>query len=168
MYINTQKEEFSYAYVYAVTSAAGYSFQRATTAFDQVGVDATITAVPTTPNVRRRPRLDIQVKCTSRNVIADEEIRYPLAVKNYEELRYELHLVPLILVVVVVPENIDEWLHQSSEELCLKYCAYWISLRGEPATQNQQTVTVYLPRQNVFTVDALMSLMQRIETGEII
>jgi|GEM_PF-7002029 hypothetical protein len=29
MFINTQKEEFSYAYISAVASTAGYSFQNA-------------------------------------------------------------------------------------------------------------------------------------------
>jgi hypothetical protein len=93
-----QKEEFSYAYIYALASAAGYSFQRATTPLDQVGVDVTITAVPETPESRRLTLLDLQVKCTSRNVLlTDDEIRYPLPVKNYEELRYEEHSVPRIL-----------------------------------------------------------------------
>ena len=163
--INTQKEEFSYAYIYAVASAAGYSFQRATTPLDQVGVDVTITAVPETPESRRLTLLDLQVKCTSRDVLTDGEIRYPLPVKNYEELRYEEHSVSRILVVVVVPDNLDEWLHQSQEELCLKHCGYWVSLRGQRTTQNQGTITVYLPRENVFTVDALKSMMQRIKIG---
>lgn len=165
MNINTQKEEFSYAYIYAVASAAGYSFQRATTPLDQVGVDVTITAVPETIESRRLTLLDLQLKCTSRDVLTDDQIKYPLPVKNYEELRYEEHSVPRILVVVVVPDNSDEWLYQTQEELCLKHCGYWVSLRGQPVTQNQETVTVYLPRENVFTVDALKSMMQRIKTG---
>ncbi|HAA30403.1 MAG TPA: hypothetical protein DCE56_25340 [Cyanobacteria bacterium UBA8553] len=168
MNINTQKEEFSYAYIYAVASAVGYSFQRATTPLDQVGVDVTITAVPETPQSKRLTLLDLQVKCTSRDVLTDDEIRYPLPIKNYEELRYEEHSVPRILVLVVVPDNSDEWLYQSQAKLCLKHCGYWISLRGQPATQNQETVTVYLPRKNMFTVDALKSMMQRIKTGGIL
>jgi hypothetical protein len=163
--INTQKEEFSYAYIYAVASAAGYSFQRAIRPLDQVGVDVTITAVPETPESRRLTLLDLQVKCTSRDVLTNDEIRYPLPIKNYEELRYNEHSVPRILVVVVVPDHSEEWLHQSQEELCLKHCGYWVSLRGQPATQNQETLTVYLPRENIFTVDALKNMMQCIKTG---
>jgi hypothetical protein len=163
--INTQKEEFSYAYIYAVASAAGYSFQRATTPLDQVGIDVTIREIPEMPEPRRPTPLDLQVKCTSRDVLADDEMRYPLPVKNYEELRYEEYSVPRILIVVVVPDNLDEWLHQSQEELCLKHCGYWVSLRGQAATQNQETVTVYLPRENIFSVDALKSMMQRIKSG---
>ncbi|MFM6039134.1 MAG: DUF4365 domain-containing protein [Sphaerospermopsis kisseleviana] len=53
----------------------------------------------------------------------------------------------------------------SETELCLRRCAYWVSLRGQPQTQNTETVTVYIPRKNVFTVDALKNLMQTIQTG---
>jgi hypothetical protein len=166
MYINTQKEEFSYAYINAVASAAGFSFQIASRPLDQVGVDVTITGL-VSPGSRRRTRLDVQVKCTSRDVIDSNNLRYPLDIKNYEELRNDYpDDDPLILVVVLVPDNVDDWLHQSETELCLQHCAYWVSLRGQPATENQTTVTVYLPRQNIFTVNTLKNLMQRIATGE--
>jgi Domain of unknown function (DUF4365) len=46
------------------------------------------------------------------------------------------------------------------------YCAYWLSLRRQPQSTNQTTVTVYLPRQNIFNVDTLRNLMQRIAMGE--
>ena len=43
MDLNTQKEEFSYAYIYAVTAAAGYSFQIAPRPLDAEGVDVILT-----------------------------------------------------------------------------------------------------------------------------
>ena len=73
---------------------------------------------------------------------------------------------PLLLVVVLVPPNVEDWLQQTETELCLKRCAYWVSLRGQPQSTNQTTVTVNLPRQNIFSVEALKTLMQRIASGE--
>ena len=73
--------------------------------------------------------------------------------------------IPRILVVLVLPENLANWLHQSEEELCIKYCAYWVSLRGMPETQNITTVTISLPRSYQFSVTALQSIMQRIGQG---
>ncbi|KYC43545.1 hypothetical protein WA1_10820 [Scytonema hofmannii PCC 7110] len=166
MYITTQKEEFSYAYINAVASAAGYSFQIAPRPLDLVGVDITITGL-VSPDSRRRTRLDLQVKCTSRDLLGSDSIRYPLDIKNYDELRNDNpDDDPLILVVVLVPDNVDDWLHQSEDKLCLKHCAYWMSLYGQPQSENQTTVTVYLPRQNVFSVDTLKNLMQRTASGE--
>ncbi len=162
---NIQKEEFSYAYLQAIASAAGCAFLRTTTPLDQVGVDAIITGVGARGS-RGFPQLYVQVKCTSRDLLDEDSVRYPLRVKNYEELRNERQYPPLILVVVLVPENVDDWLSQSSEELCLHHGGYWLSLAGEPATPNQETLTVSLPRKNLLTVKAMTCIMQRISRGE--
>jgi hypothetical protein len=168
MFITTQKEEFSYAYISAVASVAGYSFQIAPRPLDLVGVDVTITGL-VSPGSRRRTRLDLQLKCTSQDLLDNEGIRYPLEIKNYNELRNtNFDDDPLLLVVVLVPEKVEHWLQQTETELCLKRCAYWVSLRGQASSTNQSNVTVYLPRQNVFSVDALKTLMQRIAGGEAI
>ncbi|OUL23057.1 hypothetical protein BV378_24595 [Nostoc sp. RF31YmG] len=168
MYITTQKEEFGYAYINAVASAAGYSFQIAPRPLDLVGVDVTITGLAT-PGSRRRTRLDLQVKCTSQKLLDNDFVRFPLDIKNYDELRNDNpDDDPLLLVVVLVPDSKEDWLQQSETELCLKRCAYWVSIRGQPQTENQTTVTVYLPRQNIFSVEALIALMQRIANGETI
>lgn len=164
---NTQKEEFSYAYVYAVAAAAGYSFQIAPRPLDAEGVDAIITGLGAS-NSTRRPRLDVQVKCTSRDLMEREFIRYPLSVKNYEELRLENPFVPRILIVVLVPDSPDDWLRQSPQELCLRYGGYWVSLRGLPPTQNLNSVTIQIPNQNIFSKNALKTLMQRLESGELL
>lgn len=168
MFITTQKEEFSYAYISAVASVAGYSFQIAPRPLDLVGVDVTITGL-VSPGSRRRTRLDLQLKCTSQDLLNNEGIKYPLEIKNYNELRNtNSDDDPLLLVVVLVPEKVEHWLQQTETELCLKRCAYWVSLRGQASSTNQTNVTVYLPRQNVFSVDALKTFMQKIAAGEAI
>ena len=47
----------------------------------------------------------------------------------------------------------------------MRYCAYWMLLRGMPETSNTDNVTIYLPRQQVFNVITLKGLMQQIQTG---
>ncbi|HAZ46516.1 MAG TPA: hypothetical protein DDW76_23550 [Cyanobacteria bacterium UBA11369] len=47
----------------------------------------------------------------------------------------------------------------------MRRCAYWISLRGQPQTSNTESVTVYLPRLQLFTVNTLKTLMQQIQSG---
>jgi len=163
--INQQKEQFSYAYIYAVAASAGYSFQIAARPLDFDGIDI-ILAGGMVRGIIRYPRLELQVKCTSRDVIGQEAIRYPLEVKNYNDLKVENIQTPRLLILVVVPDNLDNWLIQSQQELCLKYSGYWVSLRGQPPTQNQTTVTISIPRQNIFNVKALTTLMQLIEAGE--
>jgi Domain of unknown function (DUF4365) len=75
---------------------------------------------------------------------------------------------PLLLIVILVPEKVEEWLQQSETELCLKRWEDWVSLRGQPERTLPNKVTVYIPRTNVFSVNALKTLMQRIANGEAI
>jgi len=165
--LNTQKEDFSYAYVYGVTAAAGYSLQSATRRLDNSGIDATIT-VPGTIGSKRLPRFDVQIKCTSQDVLQENVLKYRLSAKNYEELSCDDPFVPQLLIVVLVPDRVNEWLSQSEESLCLKRCGYWLSLRGQPQLINQSTITVEIPRHNIFNVDALATIMQRIAAGELL
>lgn len=112
------------------------------------------------------PQLYAQLKCTSRSVLDDNYLKYPLRIKNYDELRTRHQYPPLILIVVLVPDNVDDWLNQSEAELCLKHCGYWMSLAGEAPTENQANITVSIPRKNQFTVDGLNRIMQTIAMGE--
>ncbi|MEC4819801.1 MAG: DUF4365 domain-containing protein [Scytonema sp. PMC 1069.18] len=164
MSLNTQKEDFSYAYVYAVTAAAGYSLQAATRSLDDSGIDATIT-VPGKLNSKRLPRFDIQIKSTSQNVLNEESIKYRLSIKNYDELREDDPFVPQLLIVVIIPGDVRDWLSQTEESLCLKRCGYWLSLRGQPPVDNQTTITVEIKRQNIFSPNELHIIMERIAAG---
>lgn len=165
MSLNTQKEDFSYAYIYAVASSVGYSLQAATRRLDDSGIDATIT-VPGKINSKRLPRFDVQIKSTSRNILKDESIKFRLTAKNYDELRDNDLFVPQLLIVVLIPEDVNNWLSQTEESLCLKRCAYWLSLRGRPPLEQQSTITIEIPRQNIFSPNALKTIMERIAAEE--
>ena len=163
MDINQQKEQFSNVYLQAVTTVAGYSVYKPSV--DDDSVDWGIAAKGGTGPIRA-PRLELQLKCTSRRDIQDDNsIRYPLKLKNYDDLRMDNFAIPRILVVVLIPETPEDWLTQSETELCIRNCGYWISLRGKPKTQNTNAVTVAIPRTNQFTVAALQSIMERISQG---
>lgn len=164
MDLNKQKEYFSYAYVHTVASAAGYSSENTQT-LDPYGTDIIISG-ESLDEESYDPRLDVQVKATSTDVLKEEFIKYPLNVKNYNELRKQKVSVPRIVIVVLVPEKIENWVQQSEQGLLMNCKGYWMSLKRAPATQNQETVTVDVPRKNLFTVEALKRIMQRCEAGE--
>ncbi len=160
------KEDFSYAYIHAVASAAKCSVQRATIPMDHEGIDLTITHIGKV-GTKAYPRFDAQVKCTSQDVIKKDFIKFSLEVNAYEKLISDCYSVPQILIVVVVPKNSTEWVIQSEAELVMKHCGYWKYLKGNPPTANKESITVSLPRENIFSTDALGKLMARISLGEI-
>jgi hypothetical protein len=163
MDINQQKEQFSITYIRAIAAVAGYSLYRPEV--DNDSVDLGIASRGSTGKILS-PRLELQLKCTARGILDENYIKYPLNLKNYNDLKVNV-LVPRILVVVLVPEKITDWLKQTESELCLRHCAYWVSLRGMPDTKNTTNVTIEIPRSNQFTPDALQAIIQRISFGDL-
>lgn len=165
MDINQRKEQFSHAYVRAVASAAGYTVSRPEV--DDDSLDLSIKARGGSGK-RRSPQLDIQLKSTARDVLSEHHLRFPLNKKNYDELRPTNMHIPRILIVVIIPDDISEWLFQDQENhLLLRHCGYWYSLRGLPDSGNTTSVTLSIPRKQKFTVEALDSLMAMIGQGEV-
>ncbi|HEX2225077.1 MAG TPA: DUF4365 domain-containing protein [Thermoanaerobaculia bacterium] len=163
MELPNQKEQFSAAYVRAIASVAGYAVSRPEV--DDDSVDLTLSARGGNGSLRS-PKLDIQLKCTARRSSGGPVLRFPLKRKNYDDLRGHDFLVPRILVVVTVPEKLPEWLVQSEEQLSLRHCGYWLSLREAPATRNEASVTVEISRENLLSVETLARIMKGIAQGE--
>jgi hypothetical protein len=161
---NSQKEQFSLAYIRAVASVAGYYPYRPEV--DINSVDLTI-AVRGSLDTLRQPKLDVQAKCTARDVVYADSVHFPLDIGNYNDLRAPRH-TPCILIVVTVPPTLDEWLVQTEEQLILRHCAYWVSLLDAPATGNETTITVNIPTSNVFSPGDLRAMMRRIDRGDAI
>jgi hypothetical protein len=152
---------FSFAYVTAVISAAGYNYSHPR--LDYNSVDFSIRGTDAQA-LYAFPCLDVQLKCTSDARITRDFVHFSrLKRKNYNDLRL-LGAQSSILVVVVVPTSIDHWLVSSEKCLRLHRSAYWLSLRGLPA-RDQEEITVRLPRAQPFTVAGLSGIMTKIEQG---
>jgi hypothetical protein len=162
---NDHKEEFSLAYVHAVAAAAGFCSDRPSRDY---GVDLRITGAGPR-RCRSYPTLDLQVKATSGDVVRDERVVLSLPVTNYDDLRWDGNRsAPFILVAVVVPASLEDWVAETEAELAMRRCGYWCSLRGMPPTSNTTTVDVSLPRSQRFCTRELEHLMSRIDvTGDI-
>lgn len=161
MDLNQQKEQFSRACVRTIAAAAG--FDTYTLGVDDDSIDMGIAA--SGKKSRRRPRLELQLKCTARDNA--DVMQFPLKLKNYNDLRC-VCWVPRILVVVAVPERREDWVTESKRQLVMYARGYWASLAGCGETTNTCNVTVELPPEQPFSVDELNRLMDLIDrTGRI-
>ena len=163
MTVNDLKAEFSHAYVRAVTHAAGFFVQEANRTFDGDGVDLTLLSRGAGGTVLS-PRVDVQLKATAAPVVEDP-IPFDLPIKNYDELRSVQLQVARILVVVFVPEDRAAWVQATEDELVLRRCGYWMSLRGLPATENKTAKRVHLSRAACFHVANVQGIMSRVAAG---
>ena len=148
---NIQMEQASLAYIRAVAAHAGFQVTRPEV--DDDSVDGTLISAR-----EARPRVDFQAKATSRSPRREGEIRFELPIKNYDDRRVSA-IVPRILIVVLMPPEIADWLSQSAEQLCLQGCAYWLSLADRPDVSNKATVTVRIPVENQFDTVGLTRIM---------
>ena len=156
---NDRKERFSLAYIGAVAAHAGYHLSELYGP-DKDSVDGLLMG-----DEDGRPRIEFQAKATSRGVLRGNRITFRLPVKNYDDLRVRV-LWPRILIVVVIPPEDTDWMVHSEEELRVRRCGYWLSLAGAPATTNRRTVSVRIPRTQVFDTQQLQTLMERANRGE--
>lgn len=159
MDLNDRKERFSLAYISAVAAHAGYKFLESGLP-DKDSIDGYLIA-----QKGRRPIIGFQAKATGRDVLVETHVAYPLSLKNYDDLRADTQ-APRLLIVVVLPESEADWIAQTEDELRLRGCGYWISLAGRSESDTTTTVTVHLPRTQVFSSEQLRALMARADEGE--
>jgi hypothetical protein len=161
--INLCKESISNAYLQAVVATARMSMTKPSV--DVNSIDWSLECPGMLGSVYQDPKLDIQLKCTAADSLPNGDLRLPLKMKNYNDLRCDNCLAPRILLVVVVPKNINDWLNQSEKELLMRRCGYWRSLRGEPVVTNAHKITVSIPRNQILTPQSLNDIMGRISNG---
>jgi len=151
-----QKEQFSIAYVSAVAAVAGVNTY--TPKVDDDSIDLGFQLVVRRERVRRAS-LEAQLKCSSVAVGDDEAFRFPLKVKNYNDLVGD-DIVPRVLILVVVPTAVADWATLTAGQLTLRHAAYWVSLAGLPPSANAATVTVSVPKSQLFDAAALRGLLE--------
>lgn len=162
---NIRKEEFSYAYIHAIASTAGFCIQPKPRPMDGAGLDVMIeTPGALAEGVVSFPKIEAQVKCTAtKATITESTINFPLEIKNYNTLRQPDPLVPQILILVIVPEILENWIEITEPETTtVRKCAYWLSLKGREETSNTNNITVPIPRSNLLTPESLAGLMSKV------
>lgn len=163
-------EDISIAYVSAIAAQDGYSFELVKR--DNDGVDARIICKgrPTEEATFESPQLDIQLKSSfsKQNIKVDAEgnLQFNLEVKNYNKLISTKRYIPLILVVLHMPENENIWVTHTNEYLQLQKCAYWICLRGAEETTNKERINITIPKANIFSPQALKDIIKLIGEGK--
>ena len=148
------QEQLSLSYVRSVIFRTGFNL--AVWTVDEHGVDGTI----------RRPargvnRIDFQLKSTTRYTVFGDDIRYDLRVEDYNRLILDDDL-PRVLILFIMPDDADDWLAQSEDELCLRKCAYWVPLMGLSVSSNSSTVRVSVPLANAFDQNGLHEMFRQL------
>lgn len=162
---NNHKELYSNAWLRAVASVAKFSATEPG-GQDDDSIDITLHRRGLHGTIQS-PKIDVQLKCTARP-LPTGDFNFSLPIKNYNDLRSVHVATPRILVVVAVPEDVQDWCEHSHAELILRRSGYWVDLRDEPATSNKRTVSVTVPFAQALSPQALESLARPRTSGGIL
>jgi hypothetical protein len=132
------------------------------------GIDLTLNDIVTVLGqwIESGYKLDVQAKSTTLASLDSGHVRYDLEAQSYNMLRYLHAPSPRLLVVLILPEDENEWLTLTEDELRLRRCAYWMNLKGRRAVPNRRSVRLRVPRTQLFSDTTLPKLMKRIKAGE--
>ncbi|MCC8489174.1 DUF4365 domain-containing protein, partial [Xanthomonas citri] len=160
-----QKEAFQSAYISALAAHAGLN--RASFDIDDDSIDITFQVTGNFgPGRRRSPMIQVQLKCSAQDLIVDEVIKYPLEIKNYDDLRGDDLVVPRYLAILLVPQDLQQWITHNDDHIALFRSCHWLSLRDYAPTDNQVSVTVDIPIAQRLTSAILWQMMDRASMGE--
>ena len=113
---------------------------------------------------------DFQLKASKNCSIDETSIIYDFDADTYNYLcsrAQAKHTTPIVLLLLVLPQDESEWLSVSPEQMILKKACYWMKIEGN-FTKNSTTQRIQIPQSQLFDVSAIQSLLNQIKTtGEI-
>lgn len=155
------EEDLSISYLRAIAAQAQVTFELNHRDEDSKDVDLkqqTVNDAGEPFNVE----FSVQLKATKRiDYETDDIIKYSLKVKNYNDL-CQKGTTDIILCLLVLPEDSSTWVYQTPEELILKRCMYWVSLKGKSPSSNTSCVTIDIPKTNIMSAETLKKLIHKI------
>jgi len=162
--------ELSYAYLHAVTARAGFGCQAGSRIDDGASVDALVRVYEkmSVDSLLWNFPIEVQLKAT-KQVLTEIDGRYSYffqGIKRYDKLRDPGSPLPKLLIVLLLPDDPAQWLTLDENSLISRRCAYWVSLEGAPASDNETGKTIAIPRSQLLTVEALRNVALRLSRQE--
>lgn len=169
--LSHRKEALSAAYLQAISAKAGVNVS---TRLHDYGVDGEFHSIRNINGHLQESgfSIDYQAKA-SKNWQIDQSTRtinYNLEGKTFntmiERNRPGSYSQCLMLVLLCLPSQEDQWLSLSDHQLILRRCCYYHYVRAtDPAPPDSKRV-IQIPAANVLTPDALSDLLARKMKGE--
>jgi hypothetical protein len=163
---NIQKEDFSIAYISAVCAQGKMALD--ISRHDEDGVDAIIRKAVMINGKPIKSIIGVQLKSTTIKGVKEvgDDYLYKFKAKNYNDLVSD-QSYPQFLMLLVLPEERDDWFFQSDEQMRLKKCMYYKDFFNLKETNNTSTVSILISKKNICTADNIEKLMIEYEKGYI-
>lgn len=161
------QEDIHISYIMALCASADISYEKQQ--HDADSTDGIIKKRITLPNGGFfDSQLRLQLKSTSspsQYSESNDTIRYKLKAKNYNDLCTP-SVTPIILGLLILPEDTNAWVQWSTDELLIKGCMYWANFASSSRTDNQSAITVNIPKNHIVNQTFLSEILEKIATEE--
>jgi hypothetical protein len=160
------KEALSLRYIELIAAYIGF---KTNSSYPDYGTDLEIKEIDfRIENTQKRyletgRELKFQLKATTEKsiVFEDEYIKYDLNSTTYNDLiQRKESKSPIILIVFVLPDEKNDWLKITDNELISKKCAYWYFPEEGSSTQNTSSIRVIIDKKNVINSETLKYLFE--------
>lgn len=157
-------ETLQVGYLHAVAAASGCALS---SPFPDNGIDWHVSHGSSAHTEDDEATIKVQLKCTYQIPPnpAGPWFGFTLDNEHLRKLAHARVAVHKILIVMLVPREVDQWLLAGSDRLELRHCCYWVNLAGHPVTGKRRT-NVRIPTGQVFDDRALCAIMARVGAGE--
>ena len=163
MHESKVKEDISISYISAICAHAGIAYE--ISRHDDDSTDGLLKkCIEINDGKKFYSELRIQLKATSSPSQYEDKgdyINYKLKVKNYNDLCCPA-TTPIILGLLILPEDYSEWVHWTQEDLLIKGCMYWASFSEKQMSDNSNWVSIKLDKKNVLNGKSLLCLLDKI------
>lgn len=162
--------DLSVAYVQAVAAAARVEANFATA--HDYGIDGNFRQIVARGGRRVATGfpLDFQLKASKNWSETTGIVKYNLEAKNYNDMaerNAQPGAVPLVLILLCLPQSVEEWVQISPEQMILKRCCFWYRLTGA-LTDNKEKKVVAIPTSQLLDPQAVTTLLERTQKGELL
>ncbi len=163
----TIKEDISISYISALCAYAGIAYD--IIRHDDDSTDGILRKrIFLDGNRKYDAELRIQLKSTSspsQYTDNGSTLTYKLKAKNYNDLCLP-STTPIMLGLLILPENEDLWINCTEEELLIRGCMYWAKFSGEIGTTNEETINVKIDKNNIINTESLQEILELIAKEE--
>ena len=167
MTLNDIEEALSRAYVFAVAARAGVDLG---TTFKDYGVDGTFRRIAVLSDNKRMPTgypVDFQLKASIDCTMNTSTVSYRMKAVAYNKLVWRRNNggCPIVLILMVLPNDPSQWMAHTEESILIRQCCYWY-LVGETEVDSS-TIVLEIPRSQALTTSGLSALLNAAQAGEL-
>jgi hypothetical protein len=108
------------------------------------------------------PILQFQLKSTVNWALRRDHIIYDMEANAYNKL---VNAEGRLLILYCLPDNIDEWVNATEEEIILRKCCYWAYVTGPFCSGSSKRI--YIPKDQLFVPSCLKELLLKLKLGKI-